>query len=299
MKAGNLDLNLLVAFEALYQEQSVTAAGRRLGLGQPAMSGALARLRLLLGDPVLERVGGRMLPTPRAREMAPSLLACLEGVRQTLREQVPFRPEIADATFTIASTDYTSLVIAPGLIQRLRAEAPGVELRLIGYDKDEVADLLDRNAIDLALGVFTSPPERAVLTALYTESFVGMARRDHPAVDRGAMSLGTFVRQAHALVTVRRDARGVIDEALATRGLTRQVALTLPHMLALPDVLAATDLIAAVPARLAARLGAGLQTFAIPLSLTPWRVGCLWNPNLRKQAASAWLRAAVASAAAT
>jgi DNA-binding transcriptional LysR family regulator len=297
MRPGALDLNLLLAFEALYLEQSVTAAGRRLGLGQPAMSGALARLRTLLGDPVLERVGGRMLPTPRAREIASDVLSTLDALRRTLREHAAFAPEADSRTFTLASTDYTSLAVLPGIVERLRSSAPGVELHVVGYDKDALAEMLERNAVDAALGVFPDPSERMVATPLYDETFVGLARRGHPAVKNGRMTLADFTNLPHALVTVRRDARGAIDDALAKRGLARRIAVTLPHMMSLPDLLARSDLIAAAPARLALRAGPEVESFRLPLTVPHWRVSLLWNPVRRKDRAAAWLRRLVVDAA--
>lgn len=297
MNLAGFDLNLLVVFEALYQERGVTAAARRLGLGQPAASAALGRLRALLGDPVFERVGGRMMPTPRAHEMAPRLIASLNDLRRTLGEHSAFQPDADKRSFAIASTDYTSLALLPGLLENLRREAPHVELRVQGYDKDQVGELLDRNEVELALGVFSAPPERAVATPLYTERFVGVARIGHPAVTGGFITKAAFAAASHALVTVRRDARGVIDEALERDGLTRRIVLTLPHMMVLPEVLARTDLISAVPERLAPRFGPGLQTFRLPLVTAPWRVIMLWNPNRRTDRSAVWLRSLVRAAA--
>jgi DNA-binding transcriptional LysR family regulator len=299
MTTKEFDLNLLMAFEAIWKEGSVTRAARRLGIGQPAMSATLARLRVMLGDPLFERVGAAMVPSAAARDMAPDLLASLDGLREAVRRRRVFSPSHAHRTFTCASTDYTSMIMVPGVVQRMLDAAPTVRLRVIGYDKDEVAALLDGGVIDLALGVFPNPPPSVVAQPLYRETFVGVARSDHPALDDGSISLKDFVTLPHALVTVRKDARGFIDEALEARGLTRQVALTLPHMMALPDVLAGADMIAVLPGRMASRLGPSLCTFALPITTEPWTVQMLWHPNQRTDPGSRWLRQLVASAAAT
>lgn len=286
----DLDLNLLLAFEALFKEASVTGAARRLGLGQPAMSAALARLRIMLSDPVFERVGRSMLPSPVAREMAPELLRSLDAIREAVRRRRAFAPAETRRTFTLASTDYTSLVLVPDLIVRVRSEAPGVHLRILAYDKDTLAGLLDAGVVDVALGVFSTPPADAVAQPLYRETFVGLARHDHPAVGDGGMSLSNFVALPHALVTVRQDARGAIDDALEARGLRREIALTLPHMMALPEILGMSDLIAAVPARMVGHLGPTVRSFRLPLATEPWTVGMLWNPNQRSDPGGRWLR---------
>jgi DNA-binding transcriptional LysR family regulator len=290
MAKRDLDLNLLLAFEALFKAGSVTGAARRLGVGQPAMSASLARLRTMLGDPLFEPVGRVMQPSPAARDLAPELIGALDAIRESIRRRQAFAPAEARRCFTVASTDYTSLVLAPGLVRRVRAAAPGVSLRVIAYDKDDVAELLDAHAADVVLGVFPDPPVGAVSQTLYRETFVGVARTDHPAVRDGAMSLSTFAALPHALVTVRRDARGFIDDALEAQGLSREIALTLPHMMALPEALADSEMVAALPERMATRLGPSVCRFRLPLATEPWTVGMLWNPSQRRDPGGRWLR---------
>lgn len=230
MKLSDLDLNLLLTFEALYLERSVTAAAARLDLGQPAVSGALSRLRKVLDDPLFERAGGAMQPSAAAERLAPGILSALNEVRRALDERQDFDPRAA-RTISVGSTDYTSLAVLPNLHRLIEREAPAVQLRVLSYDKDDVGAMVERGSVELALGVFPRAPERLVRTALFEEHFLGVARAGHPALSAGGISLADFVRFPHALVTVRQDATGAIDEALATNGLSRRVALTLPHML--------------------------------------------------------------------
>ena len=184
-------------------------------------------------------------------------------------------------------------MLLPGLARLLEERAPGIDLRVIGYEKDDVGAIVDRGLADLAAGVFPNPPEGAVVRPLFEERFVGVARAGHPAL---AAPLGPeeYARLGHVLFTVRRDAVGAIDSALAARGLTRRVALTVPHFLALPPTLAATDFVAAMPARLVHQLcDTRLATFPIPLPLASWRVDMIWNPLARSDQANAWLRTTV------
>lgn len=298
MSLASLDMTLLLSFEAVYQSKSVSVAAQRLGVRQPTVSAALARLRVLFGDELFVRAAGEMRPTPKALRIAPGITAALTRLRETVADAVPFSPADAKRTFTIASNDYASLVLVPGLVAALTAEAPNVDLRVIGYDKDDVPGLIDRGEIDLALGVFQTPPDRAVRQILYRERFVGIARASHPMLARGPVSLEAYAGADHALVTLRRDAVGEIDGALRQRGLSRRVALTLPHLLALPGALLAGDLVAAIPARAAAILARdGLSLFEIPLNLPAWTLEMLWNPGARSERASAWFRATVAAVA--
>lgn len=290
MDLGTLDLNLLTAFEALYLDRSVTRAAARLGIRQPAMSETLARLRTALGDPLFERAAGHMQPSPLARKIAPGVMKALEELRATLGEAVPFTPEREARRFTIASTDYTSAVIVPALVSAAAASAPGVDLQVIGYDKDDVGSLLDRGEADLALGVFPAPPLGAVKKPLFTERFLGVARPGHPAIVAGQVDLDRFCAYPHALVSLRRDRRGALDEALAEVGQRRRIALVTPHMASLPETLLRSDLLAAMPARMIVALAGGLEVFELPVETAPWPVEMLWSPLARRDQASEWLR---------
>lgn len=293
------DLNLLSAFAAIYETRSVSLAAERLQLRQPAVSGALARLRASFGDELFVRAGGAMQPTAKALRIAPGIQRALANFSETLADATPFTPSIVERTFTIASTDYTTSVIVPALISAVKGHAPNIDVRIVGYDKSDVAQLIDRGEIDLALGVFRDPPPRAVRKPLCSERFVGLCRRGHPLVENGGIALEAFAAAPHALVTVKRDARGEVDEALQRLGRSRRVALTLPHMLALPAILEVSDLLAAVPERVAARFSNdGLQQFELPLALPAWQIEMLWNMGDRSDKGHAWLRSIIAAAAA-
>jgi len=297
MNLASIDLNLLLAFEALFEERAVTAAARRIGLGQPGMSAALGRLRAVIGDELFVRAAGEMRPTAKALEIAPGITAALAQLRRTLETGIGFDPATATRSFTLGSTDYTALVLLPELVAYVRQHAPGVDLRIVGYEKGTVPEMLDRGEVDVALGVFPKPPERAVVTRLFEERFVGLARVGHPAVVDGRIDAQSFAYLPHALVTTRRDTSGSLDEALAATGLRRRVALTLPFVMVLPSVLEGSDLVAALPSRLADRVlaGARIQCFELPVETKPWTVSMLWPASARTDQATAWLRGAIAA----
>jgi DNA-binding transcriptional LysR family regulator len=292
MELSQIDLNLLVAFEALFEERSVTLAAQRLHLGQPAMSAALGRLRIALEDELFIRIGKEMQPTSKALELAPGILAALQQIRQTLKNSQVFDPVSSQRSLTIGSPDYTSYVVIPALIELCRQHAPGLSFRLIEYQKDQVGELLEQGEMDIALGVFPTPPQHVHSSALFQEHFVGIARRGHAAMGDGMMSLETFANLPQALVTLRRDVTGEIDQALARCGLQRHVAITTPHMLILPAIITTNDLIAAVPSRMASKLAAlyPLEIFELPLETDPWVVSVLWSRLADKDAANLWLR---------
>jgi DNA-binding transcriptional LysR family regulator len=296
MNLRGFDLNLLLAFEALADTGSVSQAARRLGIGQPAMSAALARLRRLTGDRLFERTGGRMEPTARATALKPGITAGLAQLRMTLAAGVDFDPATATRTFTLASTDYTTAVILPPLAALLQDHGPRIDLRFSSYDKQDVPELVARGEVDLAIGVFEPLPPDAVRTQLWTERFVGVARKDHPVLQN--LTPETYAAANHALISVRRDARGRIDQELEALGLHRRIAVVLPHMLALQPVLLVSDLIATLPARIAASFRRhGLETFELPITTRSWAVEMLWRPSARTDQANRWLRHAISQAA--
>ena len=296
MDLRGFDLNLLLAFEALADTGSVSRAADRLGIGQPAMSAALSRLRRLTGDRLFERIGGRMEPTARAAALAPGIVAGLLQLRTTLAEEVAFDPASASRTFTLASTDYTTAIVLPRLAAWLKDHAPRIDLRFTSYDKQDVPELVARGDVDLAIGVFEPLPPDAVRTRLWSERFVGVARQGHPVLRD--LTPENYAAADHALVSVRRDARGRIDQELETLGLRRRIAVVLPHMLALQPVLLASDLVATLPSRAAAIFRQqGIVTFELPIATRRWDVEMLWRPSARTDHANRWLRTAIVRAA--
>jgi len=153
MKLESLDLNLLLVFEALATECSVTRAATKIGLSQPALSNALARLRILFRDPLFERSGGQMQPTPRARQLLPPLSEAIAKLRETFETQAAFRPEVSEREFLIATNDYIDALLLPRLVQKLQREAPSIGLRAVRTDYLFLAPVkrLQSGELDLAL----------------------------------------------------------------------------------------------------------------------------------------------------
>lgn len=295
MKLINLtaiDLNLLVAFEALLEQRSVTKAAEQLQIGQPAMSAALRRLRVLFEDELFVRLGRQMQPTLKAQAIAPGILAALQQIRQAITASQTFEPTSSNRTFAIGSSDYTSFVLVPPLLELSHQTAPSINFRMIGFEKDSIGDLLEQGEIDVALGVFPNPPRQTQWEPIFEERFVGVARQGHPALHQGTMSLEAFAQLSHALTTLRRDTTGVIDKALNEQNLERRIALTTPHMMVLPFTIASTDLITALPRRIALRLApvCNLTIFELPIKTKPWMVSMLWSTLNNQDEANRWLR---------
>ena len=296
---AGVDLNLLVALDALLEAESVTGAARQVGLSQPAMSSALGRLRDLFGDPLLLRGRGGMIPTPLARELRAPVRRVVREVAGMLEPTGPF-DAAAPHRFRIAVTDYVGLVLLPAIAARIQAAGPALELEVRAvHDWQLPADDLDTGRLDLAVSFFRAVPSGLRAEHLFDEQFVCAVRRDHPGV-RSRLGLRQFTALPHLLVAPRAGVTGVVDAALAARGLTRRIAVTVPHFMVAPAVVAGTDCVATLAARVA-RLGAAmapLRLLAPPLPLDGFAIEMVWHPQTDDHPPAAWLRDQVRAAAA-
>jgi DNA-binding transcriptional LysR family regulator len=295
MNLYNFELNLLVAFDALLEERSVTDAAERLGLSQPAMSNALARLRRLIGDPLFVRTSEGMAPTPRAQEIAEPIRQALNHIQHALQQQRAFTPAAAERTFTLATTDYAELVLLPRLMEKLAMDAPGVNLTVVAVGSAVPKAGLESGRIDVALGRFREVPPGVRAQTLFHERFVCVVRTDHPDVGK-QLTLKQFTTLPHVLVSTQGTSPGVVDEALARQGLQRRVALWAPHFLIIPIVVAQTNLIATLSERVARFFAEflPLRILTAPVRLSPYPVSQLWHERTHHDPAQQWLRGLLA-----
>jgi DNA-binding transcriptional LysR family regulator len=296
---ASLDLNLLVALDALFRDANVTVAGRRIGLSQPAMSHALARLRDLLGDALLLRDGKVMRLTSFAERMAPRVRDLIGAIEATLLAHRSFEPRSATRTFRIATNDYCGAVLMPEVLAQIRRLAPGVVLELYAHRGPAPVEELARGELDLAVGTFLETEASLQRQVLYEERFRCLIRKGHPLV-RGAVSLEQFVALEHVLVTAPDYGPGVVDFELAKLGMRRRVAARIPHFLVAPALVAQTELIVTLPGRLAevAAKDARLRIVEPPLALPAFTVQMTWHGEASDDAASSWLRGVLSAAVA-
>jgi len=299
---STIDLNLLLAFDALMTERSVTRAAAQVGISQPAFSNALARLRGHLGDRLFIRGRRAMIPTPRALELAPGIQAGLMQLRDAV-ERAEFRPDRSTTAFHVGSTDEIEASLLPGLVSRLRAEAPGIAVncsRLQSIFRLPEGDL-QSGVLDVAIGAF--PHDAPVETGLFAETlydahYVCIMRAGHPSVTR-RLTLEEFCRLRHVTTFYPGSGPGLIDKLLARRGLSRSVAISVPHFLSVPFLVARSDLIATVPdvvARMVARQ-LGLVRLKCPVAIPRRSVRLVWHARTHDAAPHRWLRATVLATA--
>jgi DNA-binding transcriptional LysR family regulator len=290
-----VNLNLLPVLDALLAERSVSRAGARLGLSQPAVSNALAQLRAVLGDPLLVRGPRGMIPTERALALAGPLRAALAAIERGLDPPPAFDARSADRTFTIVTNDFVAVVLLPRLLARLSREAPRVRLQVRAWQEHRVPPDLERGEADLMLGFYRELPAAHLAERLFEDAFSCVVRKGHPAV-RDRLTLKTYLALNHVLVSHQPDGRGVVDDVLAARGLSRNVALRVSHFLLVPAIVAATDYVAALSQPIVSTFGGiwPLLVFKPPLDLPRAWVQSVWHDRTTDSSAHAWLRGVVA-----
>jgi DNA-binding transcriptional LysR family regulator len=289
-----VDLRLLALLEALFATRSVTRAGDRLDLSQPAASRALARLRALLHDPLFVRGADGLVPTRRAQALRAPLAAALGAVRALVVPPV-FDPATATGTVRILAPDFDAAALVPPLLAALRTAAPGLDVALLPRRGDALAALAADDA-DLALGVYANAPAGFRRQRLYDDTMVCLLRRGHPALAR-PLTPARFAALHHALVTITGEGGGVVDAVLAQRGLARRVVLRLPSFLAAPLVVARSDLVVTMPRRVATEFAAIAPLVLVepPLPIPRFTVSQVWHERQHADPRHAFLRATIAA----
>jgi DNA-binding transcriptional LysR family regulator len=288
MNVRDVDLNLLRVYDAVLREQGVTPAAAGLGLTQPAVSNALARLRALFGDPLFVRTPAGMDATPFARELAEPVRQALALIDAALAHGPGFDPASATRAFRFYMSDLGQIEFLPPLIERVQRAAPGVRLEAVALEVDDIADALATGALDLAVGFLPGlgPPVRR--RALFRDPYLCLMRAEHPIK---ALTRRKFQEASHALVTYRGGHR-VVEEALERAGLARRIALRLPHFTVVPMVLERTDLLCTLPARVARvfEQRGGLKSLAPPVPIPTADVAVHWHERFEADPGNRWLR---------
>lgn len=323
------DLNLIVAFDALARERSVTAAAVRVGVTQSAMSHALRRLRDVLGDPLLVRGRGGMVLTPRAEALVVPLRSGLVTLGRALTQPAGFEPGTARRAFCLATPDLFDVLAIPLLLERIRKEAPGVTITIVPSNPGRLPEQLETGEIDAAVvpQVEESLPEHSERSApglvrrlLFRDRHLCLLRADHPvlragpaaqepadkrrrsnlstrsderrpAVPASRLSLETYAALSHMVVSPLGAGPGLVDQVLAKHGLSRRVALRIPHFYSALSIIASCDLILTAPTALARLAPAEtVATFEPPLRLPGHSVNLIWHERFTKDPGHEWLR---------
>jgi len=289
-KLGAMDLNLLVVFDAMMRDRSVTRAGERLGLSQPAMSHALTRLRHMLKDELFVRSPAGMLPTPRAEQLATPIRIALDGLQQSL-EPVQFEPSKAATTFRIAVDNYAAIVLVAPIAAHVASVAPGVKLDFRPSGTLNVPELLDRSELQLAIGPPGVQGERFSVRRLLQDQFVVVHRKGHPAARTREFSTEQLATLAQLEISSAQFGADFVDTTPARSKPAPKTAMRAPFLSA-AQILATSDLVSVLPLNVAKNMirSHDLVFHRLSRSPKPIEAAMIWLRRLDNQPAHAWLR---------
>lgn len=291
---ARLNLNLLIAFDALMLERNVSRAARRIGLSQPAMSNALRRLRTALGDELFLRTGREMMPTAAAIELAQTVGPALGEIRAALQSQLSFDPQVSKRSFVLGLPDIVSVGLLPELSRLLRSQAPGVNVEVVDVGPDEGFELVLTGRADLAFGVSVPSHGEVSQQHLGDFAYVVVADARNERVRDGRLTIADIAELPHVSFAPMSDI-AEIDARLAQHGLKRRIAISVPHGLSVARAVAGTDLIAFMePDVIAVSGDLGLVVVPDPLDLPGRRVDLIWHRRHDHDASHEWLRQQVA-----
>jgi DNA-binding transcriptional LysR family regulator len=294
MNVQGLDLNLLRVFDTVLRDRSVTSAARHLGLTQPAVSNALARLRAQFEDALFVRTSTGMDATPFARELAEPVRQALALLESALAHGPGFDPATSTRAFRFYMSDLGQVEFLPPLVERARQVAPGVRLEAVALEVEDIGDALAAGALDLAVGFLPGLGPPVLRQPLFRDAYVCLMRADHPTIG-ARLTRKQFLEASHVLVSYRGGHR-VIEEALERAGLARRIALRVPHFTVVPMILERSDLILTLPARVARvyeRRGK-FKSLPPPVPIPPADVAVHWHERIERDPGNRWLREIIA-----
>lgn len=291
-RLAKLDIDLLLALDALLEESNVTRAAKRLSIQQSALSARLARLRGIFDDRLfIPSPSGRgVLPTPRALALQPILAQALTNLKAMVEPGDRFEPTTSDRTFTIALFENPAATLAPDLVARLRTAAPHVRLRLVMPNGPQMMDLLESGKVDIFIGPRSKAHDSWLSRRLFVTNFT-TAQCKHHARGRGALNLDEFCAHDHLLVSTEGSGfAGYVDDALSLLGRRRRVAISIESYALAPIILAASDFLCTLPRRFLQRFTDTLDLFETPLTLETVEFVAHWHPRSHEDVGHAWLR---------
>lgn len=296
MNLSNFDLNLLVIFEAIYDARNLTRAGELVGLSQPAMSGALARLRAALGDELFVRTREGMVPTAAARTMIGPVRQALKLVDACVHPSSSFEAARAERTFRISMGDHSEARILAPLLQHLDREAPGVSIESYRVPRRDVPREFATGNLDFLVDVPLLSDPNVRHAPLFADRYACVVRREHPRIGP-ALDLEAFLELGHILISSRPRGSGHVDIALERLGHRRRIVLRAQHYLMAPAIVARTDLALTVPRGFAASLEGdyAVRVLELPFSVPEVESHLYWHASAEQDAGHRWLRELIVS----
>ncbi len=300
MELKHFDLNLLLVFNQLLLDRSVSVAAERLGITQPAVSNALKRLRTALKDDLFIRTSKGMEPTPYAQHLSEPVLYALNALQSVLVRRDSFDPLTSTRTFHLAMTDIGEIYFMPPLMERLSVLAPGIRISTQRPNAGDLRSDMESGAVDLTLGLQPNLQAGFFQRRLFRQRYVCVYRNGHPRA-RNPMTLEQFSALDHVGVVAANTGHSEIDVLLDRAGVKRNMRLTVPHFVAVGHILQSTDLIATLPERFAERCKAPFDLVVAPhpVPLPEIAITLFWHGKYHRDPANVWLRQLVVELFAT
>lgn len=291
----NMDLNLLRVFQAIADERSLTLAGLRLHLSQPAVSYSLGRLRELFDDPLFVRTRNGMQPTPTAVELAKPIKRALQAVQDALSYAEQFDPAVSTRVLRGSMTDAAEMFFLPPVCELLQRTAPHTRLHINQTAPDMLEEALRTGHLDFAIGNLPALQPVTNHALLFTETYVCVTRK-RPGLPRQKLLTTTqFLALSHIHIQSAESSHQQLDDTLRAAGLQRTIALDIPHFSVLPHILARSDLAVTLPLRIAKLFNTGDQfvIYKLPTDIPPVDVTLHWHADFENDACNRWLRQSI------
>jgi DNA-binding transcriptional LysR family regulator len=291
MQLSRIDLNLFTVFDAIYREGGITPASKKLHLSQPAVSHALARLREILEDPLFERRGNDMIPTPLAREFAVTVASSLGSLEQMLQRSGHFDPATTGRRFTVAVREAHETALLPALLAAIHKEKAKVEIAAVRIERRDLEEDLQSGELDAAIDVALPLSQEVRRASLNSEPLVVLARKRHPAI-KGKLDLATYLAAEHVLVTGRRHGGGFEDLVLGRMGVSRRIRLRCQQHAAANDVVSRTDLLVTMSRGQAALVNREQlnRVMPFPAEIPALESFLYWHASVDNDPANRWFR---------
>jgi DNA-binding transcriptional LysR family regulator len=292
MRFNRIDLNLLVALDALLTERNVTRAGERLFLSQSAMSGALGRLRDHFGDELIVRAGRAMVLTPFAESLIGPVQALLHQMQAVFERRPDFDPAVSDRHFRIAASDFVIALFLADLVREIEQVAPSVTIEIYDVTGQDASGDLEKGETDLLIVPKGRASSRHPSIELFHDDWCVLAWRGNRWLG-DALNLDAYLSAQHVAVNFGRGHRpGIVERALAEQHLTRNVAIWASNYHLVSEMVAGTDRIATAPHRLAQRVAEAhdLRVYPLPLVLPAIDEVIQWNRFHDEDPGLTWLR---------
>ena len=288
MKIKDTDLNLFIAFDVIYTEKNLTKSGQVLGITQPAVSNALARLRDLFNDELFIRTSRGMIPTPVANQLIGDIRNALSLIQNTISVSEKFDPSTAEMTFKISIGDTSEYRLLPLLIKQLAEIAPKVKVETYLTARKDAPRELASGAIDFSIDPPLQSDQHLKHEKIYQEDYVMIVREDHPILKKQKISIEDYLDLSHIHISNRKTGMGHVDMTLYKLGLTRDIYLRAQHFLVAPYIVEQSDM--AITTTKGFAVDRNLAWRELPFDIDPLVLHLYWHENNDNESSSKWMR---------